>query len=268
MKKKISTFTILILLLTGVLPNANALNENLDILSLSSSNLFSKKLKTINTYSLLNSQEDLSKRRRSKSKRGRNCYAAGTTTITLGYGFPNITKMVWGSVYSAYDEVNVTGYGPLHLKAEYGLSDVVSLGVSVGYVHTQWDWTVEEGLWQNVSTLDPYGNTIIQSQYITQTYKEGIIYSALNVNVRANFHFLTTKKLDPYFGVGLGYNKATITTYSDDPNYAYNESISSPIPLGFETTLGLRYYFTPNIGIYTEAGLSKSILQGGLSIKF
>ena len=267
MQTKIFKLVVLGLLLSFLVPHANAANNNRNELGLSDIS-FSTKFKTLDTYSLLNSQEELKKRRRSKSKRGRNCYATGTTTLTIGYGFPNLTKMVWGSVYSAYDNVKVSGYGPLHFKAEYGLSDVVSLGVSIGYVHTKWDWTTESGVWADVSTLDANGNTIIQPQYIIQEYNEGIIYSALNINARVNFHFLTTKQLDPYFGVGIGYNKPTITYYSDDPNYLYSETYSSPIPLGFETTLGLRYYFTPNIGIYTEAGLSKSILQGGLSIKF
>lgn len=39
------------------------------------------------------------------------------------------------------------------------------------------------------------------------------------------------------------------------------------IPLGFEATVGARYMFTPNIGLFSEVGLAKGIIQAGLNIK-
>ena len=34
--------------------------------------------------------------------------------------------------------------------------------------------------------------------------------------------------------------------------------------MGFETTIGARYYFTDNIGLYAETGLAKAVIQAGL----
>lgn len=266
MKTKITQLLIIAILLQFMLPDSSFAGDfSMKKLSIS------QHQNSLDHYSLLDTKDVLKKRKKHRGgggRRGRNCYDAGTTTMTLGYGFPNLTKLVWGSVYSAYEDVEVTGYGPLHFKAEYGLSEVVSLGVSVGYVHTEWNWTYDASGFEYVTSKDEFGNEITNYQYVPHQYKEGVVYSALNINARVNFHFLTTQQLDPYFGVGLGYNKPTITFFSDDPDYTYTETISSPIPVGFESTLGLRYYFTPNIGLYAEAGLSKSIMQAGLSIKF
>jgi hypothetical protein len=40
------------------------------------------------------------------------------------------------------------------------------------------------------------------------------------------------------------------------------------MPLGFESTLGARYMFTPNIGLYSEVGIAKAAFQFGLNAKF
>jgi len=40
------------------------------------------------------------------------------------------------------------------------------------------------------------------------------------------------------------------------------------MPFGFEFTLGARYFFSNNIGVYAEVGAAKSVMQGGLVAKF
>ena len=82
-----------------------------------------------------------------------------------------------------------------------------------------------------------------------------------------NIHFGVKEKLDPYWGIAAGYRIASYTQTSTDPDYDF-ESFTSPLNVGFETTLGLRYYFTDNIGVYGEIGLAQSVLQLGLAVKF
>ena len=41
-----------------------------------------------------------------------------------------------------------------------------------------------------------------------------------------------------------------------------------PVPVTFELTMGLRYYFTENIGVYVETGITRSLLQGGITARF
>ncbi len=264
---KLTIFTFLLQFLISDSKASNFINQEFNSTSGFS---FSHNLKTLNNYSLLNTEELQKKRRSSKGRgrRGRNCYSQGTTTLTLGCGFPNLTKVMWSSSFSYEDGYKVTGYGPFHFKAEYGLSDNISMGVSIGYVCTNWSWENNYTDYEEIATVDDYGYIVYDYKEVAYSYTEGLKYSALNINARLNVHFLTSQHLDPYMGLGIGYNKATFNYYSNDPDYVYSETISSPIPLGFEVTLGLRYYFTPNIGIYAEAGLSKSILQSGLAIKF
>ena len=55
------------------------------------------------------------------------------------------------------------------------------------------------------------------------------------------------------------------------PQLIESESVLIPlspgIPLGFEATIGLRVFLNKNIGLYSEVGISKSLIQGGLSFK-
>jgi hypothetical protein len=40
------------------------------------------------------------------------------------------------------------------------------------------------------------------------------------------------------------------------------------IPFTGELTMGLRYYFTENVGAYVETGITRSFLQGGITARF
>ena len=82
-----------------------------------------------------------------------------------------------------------------------------------------------------------------------------------------NYHFVSNDNLDVYFGVGAGYRggKTTYTSVPNDPDFSFDTKIA--IPVGMETTLGMRYFFTENIGAYTEIGLGKSLIQFGACFK-
>ena len=71
---------------------------------------------------------------------------------------------------------------------------------------------------------------------------------------------------DPYWGIGAGYKTGKWTFDSNDPDFG-KTAFKTPIPFGFETTVGLRYYFTDMIGFYAELGIAKSVIQGGIAIK-
>ncbi len=174
---------------------------------------------------------------------GGSAFEQGCVVITAGYGWPNLGKAVIEALISdSATNVKSTGLGPIHFKAEYGLSDGVGMGVSVNYIN--------------------FGVSFFELPY-DYDYSR----SSLSILARINFHFGTTDQLDPYFGVGAGYRQASWKFKSTDPNYQ-EESIPGFSPFGFETTIGLRYYFTEGFGIYTEIGIAKSVIQGGLAVKF
>ncbi len=198
--------------------------------------------------------------------RGAKAYKPGNVILSIGYGALNFWKYEWANTdlynydyYSGdgyYENYKVTGIGPLHFKAEYALSEIVSLGLSINYVNAKAQWT------------DYYN--YYSGQYYQNGYTTGKTFNSLSVLGRMNLHFATSKILDPYFGFGIGYRNANTDYFSDDPTFddeAYYSSTSAIIPIGFEMSMGLRVYVSPNIGFFTEVGLTKSLIQGGLAIK-
>lgn len=179
----------------------------------------------------------------------------GKSIVSIGYGFPNLGASIFKSAYSGYTGYSVSGLGPVFAKYEYGLSENIGLGLVFGYS----SFTVK---WQDTYTDLSTGQT--------NTYNWQLKYSSPAFGVRFNYHFATKDKLDPYVGLAAGYRMGTATYSTDDPAGTGNVvTFKTAIPLYFPITVGMRYYFTDNIGLYLELGLDKgSIMQGGLALKF
>lgn len=180
---------------------------------------------------------------------GDGSFDKGTISVTAGYGYG-----LAGSLFSAYDsysDYTFSKLGPITARIEYGVSKKIGLGLSVNYSSYNVEWK-QPGVYPSPST------TLYKAGF------KGVGYSAL---LRMNLHFANGEKIDPYWGFGLGYRGGSYTFSSDD-SHALNQSVKTLIPVGFETTIGLRYYFTPNIGAYAEVGLGKALAQVGVAFKF
>jgi opacity protein-like surface antigen len=177
-----------------------------------------------------------------------DAFAKGKVIISVGYGYPNFTKSLF-KTYDGYAGYSASGMGPLTGKVEYALSDKIGLGVCVNYVQYKVQWN-----------SDIIGGT--------STYKAGWKGTSFSALLRMNLHFATSEKLDPYWGIGVGYRANNYTYFNEDPTASSALSLKGAIPVGFETTLGMRYFFTKNIGAYVELGIAKALAQGGLTIKF
>lgn len=196
-------------------------------------------------------------------------YKEGAINITVGYGFPNMYKSIYKALFTNNSTVSnsdytyeVKGIGPAFLKIEYGLSKLIGLGAVIGYS----DVSVIE-----TNTYDSYNYTT--STYNTYHDKFIYKYTSLSIGARLNFHFATGKKLDPYAGIGAGYSRKEhkFSFSTDNPNQLTPTPVTfnAYFPVYFGITAGLRYYFTPNIGLYGEVGFDKwSVIQGGLAVKF
>lgn len=184
-----------------------------------------------------------------KAGRG-GAFDQGTIVATVGYGFPNWGKTIL-KVYETEPGFSSFGFGPVHFRGEYGLSDNIGLGISVNFVSYGVSYTYQG--YNSVTKLN-------------QDYTDKIEVTSLSVMPRFNFHFAVSNQLDPYWGIGAGYKINSYKFSSTDPT-APPETMPGSIPVGFETTVGMRFYFTENIGVYAEIGLAKSLIQGGLSIK-
>lgn len=122
---------------------------------------------------------------------------------------------------------------PVQARYEYGFSDEISGGGILGYA----------------SSYVPYSGGSID-------------YSYLIVGLRANYHFGTSKKFDPYAGPTLGYNKVSL---SDKGGYIGTIADSEII---YGAQIGANYYFTKHVGAWAEIGYGVGLLNLGVNFKF
>ncbi len=89
-------------------------------------------------------------------------------------------------------------------------------------------------------------------------------FSYIPIGVTANYHFhLDEPKLDPFVGVGLGYN-----IYSCSFNNGVtNVGCSYSSGIYFIGRVGARYFFAPKMALYADAGAGGATLNVGLMFK-
>ena len=174
--------------------------------------------------------------------------------VSVGYGFGNFNTAFLTSNFVAQSGYQIQALGPFFAKYEYAFSDLVGFGVNLAYV-------------DNTISSTTYNHVLQNNQTINLVEK--INFNSLSLLARMNFHFGANKKIDPYFGMGMGYRTATYS-FSDNDPFTVDESFSlgQLFPLGFEMTFGTRLLFTENIGAYVEVGLAKAVFQFGLTSKF
>lgn len=173
----------------------------------------------------------------------------GNKVFSLGYGFPNLNKSLF-KIYDTETNFKVTGYGPLHAKFEYGISEKIGLGLSINHV---------------TSSMS-YQDSLLDQNLNYKLYDYKLKWSSTKFNARVNIHFANSDVLDAYWGIGFGYGISSTKWTTNDPDFG-NSSFKNPLAIGFESTLGARYYITDNIGAYCEVGFAKSITQFGVVFK-
>lgn len=215
------------------------------------------------------------KENKKETESDENAFDARKIVITIGYGFPNLNTSVFkghvvnaNSINDRYGDntyaYSVSGFGPAFLKVDYGVTKFLGLGISAGYSKV----SLNESETYRYSVLNSVTGLYETNTYIDETKYEN---TKISVAARINFHFGTGEKLDPYAGIAMGYsfNQLKLTYNTNNPTGPTPANYTSPgFPFHFAITVGMRYYFTKNIGIYGELGLDKwSLIQGGLAIK-
>lgn len=137
---------------------------------------------------------------------------------------------------------------PVSLNLEFAGSPEWSIGGYVGYASSKETYISSSntgGWW----TLPDYG--------FRATY---LIFGG-----RLNYHMNpASEKVDTYAGVMLGYNAVSISEWGGN--------VSRPASLDFSGVLyggqvGVRYYLSPGLGVFTEAGYGIGYVTAGLSLK-
>lgn len=167
--------------------------------------------------------------------------------ISAGAGVPNMQKYLLGFI-ALEENYKTTGTPVYHVKIEYAIAKNFGIGLSTNYAYAKLIGTEKD-------FFDP--NIII-----TNTHE----LTSVKFNLRANYHFLSSKKFDTYIGGALGFGYIKYKYWSSKDDF-FDTQMDIPLAVGFEASVGLRYYPVKWIGLYTELGISKSIIQGGICIK-
>ena len=168
-----------------------------------------------------------------------NCVKEGTILVDAFYGWPNFNALLLRSVIGNTN-LKFRNTNHIGLKAEYMISDNISLGGEFSYA--------DAAIQYQTSTSGRFAEAGITKYRIVG---------------RFNYHFKTTKDLDPYFSVGTGYKK---TVYYDTGNSNYRESFNL-FPVSFKLAIGLRYFFNDLVGMHTEIGIGGPLIHAGLCVK-
>lgn len=155
-------------------------------------------------------------------------YEQGNILVNAGVGLGNL---YWGSGFESSFPVNPTA------AVEYGVSDRISVGLGAGYS------SVELG-------VDGF---------------DKIKYTGLAISARGSYHFATSEKFDPYFGLSLGYVNVGFDAGDDDDIFGSTKASG----IGWGGYIGARYYFSSTFGAFAELGATSfSILSAGVALKF
>jgi hypothetical protein len=151
----------------------------------------------------------------------------GTHHVFVGYSFPNYI----GNFIGLYHDERFIG--PITAAYEYAIFDHATLGFQAAY---------SQGKSTKVMYMDSKG-----------THTLPIDYNVLALCLRGNYHFLENNKWDVYGGVLAGYGMALGTVINKEEVEITRELHSGVV---WKINGGARYMFTPNIGLYAEAGYS------------
>lgn len=151
-------------------------------------------------------------------------YEAGNLLVSAGVSF----GLIGYGFYSG-----ASGFLPLTANVEYSINDKFAVGGYVGYYSRSYTY---------------YGSDKAR-------------YSALSVGARGTFHAtgvlndaldanINPEKVDLYASVLLGFE----TYKAKYDGTSFNGTYGNGNRVVFGPTLGIRYFITPNIGVYFEGG--------------
>jgi len=179
------------------------------------------------------------------------CVSQGKIIIDAYYGFPYV---IGNALNNASSSERVKNTNHLGGKFEIMANNVIGIGIDYTFARVT-------GFSNTVDYINENG----QPKYIIGSFKESI--TKQRILLRMSVHFATTKNLDPYVSFGAGY-KQSVYKNNYPIDYTIDNINLNLIPISFRAGIGMRYFFTENIGINIEGGFGGPVLQAGISAKF
>jgi hypothetical protein len=177
----------------------------------------------------------------------------GDNFINIYYGLSLIRPFYRALAAANSVDVKISGVGPAGLVYEHLVTDEVGLGAELNYASTVVKYRVER---DNLNGGRSY-------------YEEKVEVTTYRVAFRAAYHFSKSDKLDAYAFVSAGYrgyNYRYSTSYTTVGSVSFSRP--SVLPLGFKPGIGIRYFFSPAIGLNAEFALGTPLMCAGLAFKF
>jgi len=173
----------------------------------------------------------------------------GDNLVNISFGVGNLSR----------PQGFTTVLPPTVFQFEHALTDQITLGAYLGYSMAFFE---DDGI--ETIPYHPYYSEYQQYRWFTKH----LLFGA-----KATYHFgeilNTSKKLDPYAGISLGYNVAS--TKRTQLNGSVDlEPVLSPEPSSkvlFGIYAGARYYMNDKIALFGELGYSTAVLQLGVTYK-
>lgn len=176
----------------------------------------------------------------------------GDVLVDTYYGVVNLFNLAFkGTLGSVASNASSSSIDHLGVRGEYMLIDKFGIGLDIDFNKVDVSY----------STI-----TTVNLNNVVYTYNIG------SQNIRSsasfNYHFADSDKLDAYLGLGAGYNYRSYTSSSTEAGYSYSAS-GAITPIAFKLALGMRYFFTDNLGANLAMGIGQGgLVNGGLSFKF
>lgn len=171
-------------------------------------------------------------------------YNSRIFSVGLGNQNTDLERTADLNAASNYTISSIKSSNPLYVKFEFYVSKRFGIGASLNYNKMTYDY----------SYTTSNGNQ--------PTVKKSLAdYNVFATNLRINYHFLHQKKIDFYVGAGTG-----LRIVGSRNHVTSMKELSGGFAKEGELTAGLRYLMDGIFGIYLEAGLTRSIVQGGLSL--
>lgn len=190
----------------------------------------------------------------------------GNILIDAYYGFPDLYKTTFRTLYEDNSDVKVGGIGPIGGRVEYLLSDKFGVGLDVAYTSANATFNRDEAQYDanGVPVIDP-----TTGQQAVVTYQDKAGTSKIGGMITFNYHFANSDVLDAYGMLGAGYKNRVFTYESSEPGYEDETSAGSLFPVSFRIGAGMRYFFTENIGANLAIGFGQGgLINGGITAKF
>lgn len=184
----------------------------------------------------------------------------GNVIVDAYYGFPNLYTSVLRAAYnnSSASGVTIKGMGPLGIRGEYMFAEKLGIGLDIGFNSTSISYDYDH----TENYVDVNGN------YVINRYTDKISTKKIGVMPTFNLHFLKNDKVDAYAVFGVGYGNRSFKYESTNPSFV-EAKVSGLIPVASRIGVGMRYFFTENIGANLALGFGQGgLFNVGLSAKF